>query len=144
MTQRKIMFRGISEETKEMVYGDLVHGINGEPIITYHEITPPTMQDPAGDTIKMYVRVLPETIGQYTGILDKAEVEVFEGDILEYLDDDANYEGGINTFYNRGAVEWDEENACFYVSNRNNVVYVWDDCEIIGNIHQNKELIKQQ
>lgn len=68
----------------------------------------------------------PKTIGQYTGLKDKNGTEIYEGDILK---------GGIFKEYE---VKWDGENTTFNLSEYG----VSQSFEVIGNIHQNKELIK--
>jgi hypothetical protein len=84
-------------------------------------------------------QVDPNTVGQFIGKLDKNGKEIFEGCELGYLDDDANYQGGINVYSNQGKVFYDEESTSYLVSNRNNVDMeaVWEDCEIIDSPTQN-------
>lgn len=82
--------------------------------------------------------VIPKTIGQYTGLTDKNGKKIFEGDILK---------GKFGT----GMVNYN--NGCFcvkgypYKSYFNNPaidVVMNEDCiEIIGNIHDNPELLKE-
>ncbi len=95
------------------------------------------------------VEVDPETIGQYTGLNDKTEKEIYEGDIVLYEDWEMCYEGGGNdSFINKGIVEYIPENCCFNVTERQtvhleDVLYEGnEDLEVIGNIHDNKELLE--
>ena len=73
---------------------------------------------------------------QFTGLLDKNGVEIYEGDILA-----VECAGGLANF----EVVWEKNNARF---NRANCPYLagglsyGDGVEIIGNIYQNPELIK--
>jgi uncharacterized phage protein (TIGR01671 family) len=93
----------------------------------------------------------PETVGQFTGLYDKNGKEVYEGDIFtsgEYpFTDDAN-----KNYV--GVVEYEEESLCWHydfvkISNRvrggavgDRLCDVESDIEVIGNIHQNPELLE--
>lgn len=89
------------------------------------------------------------TVGQYTGLTDKNGKKIFEGDIVTYDDAEADYEGyHDNVFLNCGEVgisAWDG----IYFTNRQ-IVEMSDlyesetmvDCEIIGNIYDNPELLE--
>lgn len=72
--------------------------------------------------------VIPETVGQFTGILDKNGKKIFEGDIVESPNG------------TQGFIEWQNEECAFLV----NIGDDWqtmDDCpyEVVGNIYDNKE-----
>ena len=77
----------------------------------------------------------PETVGQYTGKTVK-NGRVFDGDIGKSID-------GIFL------VCWDEEKAAFimrFLEYPFETLYLeemWDDAEVIGNIHDNPEMLKE-
>jgi uncharacterized phage protein (TIGR01671 family) len=73
-------------------------------------------------------------IMEYTGLKDKNGKEIYEGDILETSDDSICYvvfedTGFAVKSHGSEAIDWEFSN--FY-----------SECEIIGNIHQNPELLK--
>ena len=70
-------------------------------------------------------------IEQYTGLKDKNDKEIYEGDILRRSE-----EGGFDIV---GGVEWSEKAARFWVKR-----YYYPNgnkWEMIGNIHENPELL---
>jgi len=84
--------------------------------------------------------IIPETIGQFTGLYDKNGKEIYEGDILK-------------TWYGTGVVKF--FNGCFYVDGAQKWLTdeEWTDLlcsfgseelEVIGNIYDNPELLKEE
>ena len=71
-----------------------------------------------------FIEVIPETVGQFTGITDKNGVKIFEGDILLF---------GDTSF----VVEWQNDIAGFGYLDTSDRVLGCDgiNCEVIGNIH---------
>lgn len=132
---REIIFRG-----KRLDNGEWVFGMLGQ----YHDGIKATIMDNHfgvfENTVEL-VCVAPETVGQYTGLKDKNGKRIFEGDIL-LLDD-------IKGLVNYGT-------GCFCVElpgpdylYRNNpaidmVLNEYPGLEIIGNAHDNPELLKEE
>lgn len=124
---REILFRGKRVDNGEWAYGSYVH------IVQYKESTDYI----AGEEPDQYV-VIPETVGQYTGLKDKNNVKAFEGDIVV-----CNQSGS----YGISVIIYD--NSAFYVMPLNGNILertLWDywyndwDIEVIGNIHDHPEL----
>ena len=89
------------------------------------------------------VDVAPNTVGQYTGLTDKNGRKIFEGDILSTENGTFEntgmghillYKGMWTCFYGQDAIGRD----CF-----DTLCMVCNSREIIGNIHDNPELLNQ-
>lgn len=123
---REILFRGKRIDNGEWVEGSLLHDTEqNESYIAE------CFEDKAA-----YIRqVIPETVGQYTGLTDKNGRKIFEGDVLLVSDTDT------------AIVEYDETAAMFMAvfgytdSDYTSLCNQYPDIEIIGNIHDNPELL---
>lgn len=75
---------------------------------------------------------------QYTGLKDKNGVEIYEGDIVV-----ARQEGYFTV---TGVITWDDEGADYEIQDEGNCMRgfgITDAIyEVIGNIYENKELLK--
>lgn len=132
-----IKFRGKTIDEEKWVYGFYVHLL--EPIKQKETdlIYTGFAETDVNDFFPDYYKIDPKSVGQYIGLIDKKENLIYEGDILRINDDES---GVIEVRFVRGvfAFLWngdlDEELPI------NAPTYEW--AEIIGNIHDNPELLK--
>lgn len=125
---RDILFRGKRKDNGEWVCGDLSLHKNGKMFIK------------CGSAVHSY-EVIPETVGQYTGLTDKNGNKIFEGDIVAgavwWQESPKNgvvtfRDGSFGLVWYRGEIE--QFNP---FTSMCNVEY-----EVIANIHDNPELLK--
>ena len=134
---REILFHGKRADNGEWVEGDLLQTKYHSGHIEY-QIMPQT-------PVSSAVPVLPETVGQYTGLTDRNGKRIFEGDICKFK--------RFNDVH-VGEIVFNVTTASFVMRYQSIVgVYgekathkmllsVCDDIEIIGNIHDNPELME--
>lgn len=116
---RDIKFRAIAINSKDMIYSmTIANGtIKRKKDNYYFEVSP-----------NRWIGVISETIGQYTGLKDKNGKENYEGDIIN--DQDLIFEIVF-------------QDGCFCKKNEVGVWILYENkFEIIGNIHENKNLLK--
>jgi uncharacterized phage protein (TIGR01671 family) len=142
---REILFRGKEKNSGEWIYGDLRHISDGHGgyILCIVDNTNGRNNDVTG------VEVVPETVGQYTGLTDKNGVKIFEGDIVK---------GTAYSATMIGVIVWIDEISSFgvrYVNAPNPTAWVNSSilrcaaigktdefaAEVIGNIYDNPELL---
>lgn len=133
---RKILFKGKRFESQDWIEGDLlIDGCNDVSIRENH--------------CTLYYDIIPETVGQYTGLTDKNGKKIFEGDIVHLYAGEhsiSRYKGidynALVIFRDGGfcAIDGTEED---YSLRRYNFVSQSLYCEVIGNIHDNPELLKE-
>ena len=117
---REIKFRGKTNANNDWIYGDFIHQDKfNRPMIKQDNYT---------------ACVNENTLGQYTGLHDKNGKEIYEGEILK------------GTFYGFPMPEydyafqiyWDEKEKGFMAS-----YFEPSECEVIGNIYDNPELLEK-
>lgn len=148
---REILFRGKQVDNGEWVEGDFCHPCNIVfEAMGYDEVLGqkdvPVINDYA---------VIPETVGQYTGLTDKNGTKIFEGDIVKiayYFGWDDEQEKNVpEEEYISKVYSIDGCPFCVDLLHCDGDMspiawldWSYDDAEIevIGNIHDNPELLK--
>ena len=128
MAKREILFRGWNKKNKRWLYGYYV--VNGGE----HFISPGGFVNDLG-FYEDYV-VDADTVGQYTGLTDAKGKKIFEGDVI------------VNQAYPY-IIQYHEEYSQFVAVPKPDVTIAfyqqWVNergLVIIGNVHENQELIK--
>ena len=140
---RDLLFRGkkvkpsVFDKT-DWVYGSLIDSGNHEQVAIY-----PWYDGASTMSVRqlVYTRmegVKPETIGQFTGVTDKNGNKVFEHDIVRFdrgtfvvVFSDCRMGFCFDGLHGRGCVPG------FTMSH-------WEHLEVIGNIHDDKELLAEK
>jgi len=127
---REIKFRGKRIYNGEWVEGSLCQGENRIFIVYDNDFTVSTIYGETNLISDRFFEVDPDMIGQYTGLKDKHGTEIYEGDII-----DCGFGDGNTVVY------FDEKTCQFTTEQR----WLWgyDKIEVLGNIYDNPELIKE-
>lgn len=147
---REILFRGKREDNAEWVEGNLYY----DPDLEHTQILGFEYENSESGLERGEVCnvVIPETVGQYTGLIDKNDKRIFEGDILKCYDAKIEIEfmavvefGNPNGTYSWGWQLKPISGDTFV----NPDILLWLEIEetgahseIIGNIHDNPELLE--
>lgn len=121
---RTIKFRGKRVDNGEWVYG----GVEQKSITIIYD-----------DTLQYdnETLVFKETVGQFTGLYDKNGKEIYEGDIV------VGY-GTWNLFVcieqGHTLVKWKDYDSSKQIFNLEQNWINEEECVIVGNIHDNKEI----
>ncbi len=134
---REILFRAKMWDESKWVCGTFSYEEGGVPKIyelvwdeNYHTYVPEDCD------------IIPESLGEYTGLTDRNGVKIFEGDIIRYC---PVRDGEVKT----GCVSWSENNGAYIIEVMDGSVdafwvhtVIFGKCEIIGNVHDNPELLE--
>lgn len=148
---RDILFRGKRTDTGQWVFGQYFARDDYTVILTkkgavykgrnqfYHGISLTAFD------------VDPDTVGQYTGLTDKNGKKIFEGDILaveQISDSIEHFESPVKCPYNV-VVKWDKCSWMWETIGTARKRYLhfpeawlFRKCKVIGNIHDNPELLE--
>lgn len=130
-------FRGQRTDTKEFVYGLPVEYCGEVYILVLTNFQENRVYESYPEKEMLSYKVIRESVGQYTGIKDRNEIEIYEGDIIKekYIKPPLS-------------IKYDEEECGFVATSINtNINYGIQlgskgKYEVIGNIYDNPELIK--
>lgn len=137
---KEILFRGKRVDNGEWVYGYYWSNEMGNHFIRVTE-------EDYNYVIEDY-EVFSETVGQFTGLTDKNGKKIFDGDILQ----DKFGQTKVVDYYD----PWGAFRTCFVkalneegkivstVGGASFVGDVWRKYEVIGNIHDNPELLEKK
>ncbi len=126
--ERKTLFRGKRLDNGEWMDGDLVLSAGYPDKAWIVESKTFIDKQLHGIGVREVDRA---TIGQYTGLTDKNGVKIFEGDIVY-----------AETLNNKGHYQVKFKFGQFFIGINMPVAYVRDSCEVVGNIHDNPELLE--
>lgn len=128
---KEILFRGKRVDNGEWVDGDLIHRqIWGRALAIIR------ISDDGFEHYEEY-EVIPESVGQFTGLTDKNGNKIFEGNIVKVT---TGIEGYKSTYHSAiQEVKYNAESgiAVFLPFDNSDMVEV----EVIGNIYDNPELL---
>lgn len=120
---REFLFRGKRVDNGDFIISDSIMQVKGKNYCLWG----------LWDKFDGWVKVKPETVGQFTGLCDKNGRKIFEGDIVESPNG------------TQGFIEWQNAECAFLVCIGDDW-QTMDDCtyEVVGNIYDNKENRKWQ
>lgn len=171
---REILFRGKCKETKVWYTGYYINlhrttycfkeDYDNDKNNDIHQIVFEQMTDWGLPNRHLRVDIIPETVGQYTGSTDKNGTKIFEGDIVEFYFFDKGHKNKKTML-----IEWRDSGFCMrelfrdyrladdftiidekiftYRNDVRNGVYITNNVyfvEVIGNIHDNPELLESE
>ena len=133
---REILFRGKRKDNGEWVEGYLFHQQQDGGLDVCIGCDPITAND-YSEINNEYYRVIPKTVGEFTGKQDIDDNRTFQDDILAF-DNGAGY-------IHKGVVKWDGDDCGYYIDVdgfpiRFNAILRWGG-KVVGNIHDSPEMV---
>lgn len=135
---REILFRGKEVESSDWYYGDIFHSSMNVDTTRIHDYIN-----------RANVEIIPDTLGQFTGLTDKNGVKIFEGDLVKgtaysgkfvgvivWIDEIGGF--GVRYRKRQEATAWENSSILKCASKGRTDEFT---AEIIGNIYDNPELI---
>ena len=134
---REIKFRGFNRKNNVWLYGFYLQNRGAHFVCPDEWATGKTWED---------YEIDPDTLGQYTGLKDKNGKEIYDGDILTnergdilhvvaYSEEEAGFVGIISSLK--------EKSGKPFTTGLNQPWLTNKEKKVIGNIHDNPELLKE-
>lgn len=148
---REILFRGKKISNGEWVYGGIMQtfhpNFDNDSVETFLQ-QKPNCYCICADGKDVFVEQ--SSICQYTGLTDKNGKKIFEGDIVK-AQITQNLWTKVKKYIETYVVEYHKNYCYFYLKKSGNNLlfdgnwqYAVDICEVIGNIHDNAELLEEE
>lgn len=141
---REIKFRGYNRKNKQWLHGFYLQNRGAHFVCPDEFATGKSWED---------YEVDPETVGQFTGLLDKDGREIYEGDAVECVSWNEYFSTApgqpmeafrrkMYVSFRRGGFKMVEPMPHPMTDNEWDIIYN-GDVVVIGNIHDNPELLKR-
>lgn len=141
---REMLFRGKRVDNGEWVEGSLLTDVQGNHYIgVFVEKQEQYVMYGRGGmkTAARYegiglIQVVPETVGQFTGLTHKNGTKIFEGDILN-----SSWNTKIIVYFDMDYLQFRAREASASARENSIDYYYSNKTEILGNVHDNPELL---
>ncbi len=127
---REVLFRGKRVKDGKWVDGSLFSSMTGQKFIRWE-----VEDDGAIEEIVQY-EVVPETIGQFTGLVDRNGKRVFEGDIV-LVNGTKRVGKYVTSIVFKDGCYMLEENKTYLIDSKCLLAVI----SVVGTIHDNKDLL---
>ena len=134
---REIKYKGLTSN-RTWVYGNLIQGKKGACYICSINENPVYKNGDYWYIDSPCYVVIPETVGQFTGLVDKNEKDIYEGDILKITLYDDEWKTKVRDYY--GTLVIDVE-GCDWSTTALSFLDEEADKEVLGNFYENPELL---